>query len=105
MDGSVILGESQQSVDVSKVNTLGTDLNMDVDDFILQEAKKIIKLPTYEIQRRWYGLYSHCKTADVYHATIDDNIHVVTGIGRKGLTSSAGFAKANIHQIFNQRSG
>ncbi|PWK22909.1 FAD dependent oxidoreductase TIGR03364 [Maribacter polysiphoniae] len=103
MDGSVILGESQQSVDVSKINTLGTDLNMDVDDFILQEAKNIIDLPTYEIQRRWYGLYSHCKTDDVYQATIDDNIHVVTGIGRKGLTGSAGFAKANIYHIFNLR--
>ncbi|MBD0779266.1 TIGR03364 family FAD-dependent oxidoreductase [Maribacter sp. ANRC-HE7] len=103
VDGSIILGESQQSVYVSKIDTLGTDLDMDVDNYIQQEAKRIIDLPTYEIQRRWYGLFSHCKSADVYQATIDDNIHIVTGIGRKGLTGSAGFAKANIHQIFNLR--
>ncbi len=100
-DGSVILGNSHESADISKVNRLGMDLNVDIDNFIIEEAKKILDLPTYEIQRRWYGLYSHCKTADVYRETIGENIHIVTGIGKKGLTGSPGFAKVNIHQIFN----
>ncbi len=101
LDGSIIIGDSHRSVDVSKINSLGTDLDMEIDHYILEEAKKIIDLPTYNIQRRWYGLFSHCKTADVFQATIDDNIHIVTGIGGKGLTGSAGFAKANIHEICN----
>ncbi|MRX64126.1 TIGR03364 family FAD-dependent oxidoreductase [Maribacter luteus] len=101
LDGSVILGNSHESADISKVNRLGMDLNVDIDNFIIEEAKKILDLPTYEIQRRWYGLYSHCKTADVYRETIGENIHIVTGIGKNGLTGSPGFAKVNIHQIFN----
>jgi hypothetical protein len=32
---------------------------------MIQEAKKIIDLPNYEIQNRWYGSYSQCKTKDI----------------------------------------
>ncbi|MFS4445962.1 TIGR03364 family FAD-dependent oxidoreductase [Maribacter sp. 2307UL18-2] len=100
-DGSVIIGDSHQYADAHRMDDLGTDLNMDIDDFIIQEAKKIIDLPTYDIQRRWPGFYSQCKTSDIYRNTIDDDIHVVTGIGGKGMTGSAGFAEENIAKIFN----
>ncbi len=100
-DGSVIIGDSHEYAPANQIDVLGTMINMDIDDLILEEAKKIIDLPTYEIQNRWYGLYSQCKTTDIYQKTIDENIHIVTGIGGKGMTASAGFAKENIHKIFN----
>ena len=100
-DGSVIIGDSHEYAPASRIEELGMDLNMDIDHFILQEAKKIFDLPTYRIQNRWYGLYSQCKSADIYQQTIDRNIHIVTGIGGKGMTGSAGFAKENINSIFN----
>lgn len=100
-DGSVILGDSHEYAPASRVDELGTHLNMDIDNFILQEAKKIFDLPTYEIQNRWYGLYSQCRTTDIYQHTIDEDVHIVTGIGGKGMTGSAGFAKQNINSIFN----
>ena len=103
MDGSVILGDSHQYADVDKMEDLGYDLDMDIDHFMLEEAKKIMELPTYEIQRRWYGMYSQCKTSDIFQKTIDENIHIVTGIGGKGMTGSAGFAKKNIATIFNKQ--
>ncbi|WP_373517784.1 TIGR03364 family FAD-dependent oxidoreductase, partial [Pricia sp.] len=83
-DGSMILGDSHEYAPASRIDELGMDLNMDIDNFIIQEAKKIIDLPTYEIQNRWYGLYSQCKTADIYQKTIDEDVHIVTGIGGKG---------------------
>ncbi|HZJ21645.1 MAG TPA: TIGR03364 family FAD-dependent oxidoreductase [Pricia sp.] len=101
MDGSVILGDSHEYAPAGRIDELGMDLNMDIDNFILQEAKKIFDLPTYEIQNRWYGLYSQCKTTDIYQHTIDEDVHIVTGIGGKGMTGSAGFAKQNINSIFN----
>ncbi len=101
MDGSVILGDSHEYAPVSRMDNLGMDLNMDIDNFIVQEAKKIFDLPTYDIQNRWFGLYSQCKTTDIYQNTIDKSIHIVTGIGGKGMTGSAGFAKENINSIFN----
>jgi FAD dependent oxidoreductase TIGR03364 len=100
-DGSVILGDSHQYADAKNKDDLGFDLDMDIDNFMIQEAKKIIDLPNYEIQNRWYGMYSQCKTKDIFEHTIGNNIHIITGIGGKGMTGSAGFSKENINKIFN----
>lgn len=101
MDGSVILGDSHQYADARNSDDLGFNLDMDIDNFMIEEAKKIIALPTYEIQNRWSGIYSQCRTKDVFEHTIGDNIHIITGIGGKGMTGSAGFSKENIAKIFN----
>ena len=101
MDGSIILGDSHQYADVNKIDDLGFDLDMDIDNFMLQEAKKIIKLPDYTIQQRWFGMYSQSKTGDIFRTTVDDDIHIITGIGGKGMTGSAGYAKKSIATIFN----
>ncbi|MGO4820649.1 MULTISPECIES: TIGR03364 family FAD-dependent oxidoreductase [unclassified Flavobacterium] len=100
-DGSIILGDSHQYADAKNKDDLGFDLDMDIDNFMIQEAKKIIDLPNYEIQSRWYGMYSQCKTKDIFEHTIGNNIHIITGIGGKGMTGSAGFSKENINEIFN----
>lgn len=101
LDGSVILGDSHEYAPAKDIDALGFDFNMDIDNFMIEEAKKIINLPTYEIQNRWFGMYSQCKTKDVFEHTVGENIHIITGIGGKGMTGSAGFAKHNIDKIFN----
>mgnify|MGYP003586182086 CR=1 FL=1 len=83
------------------MDDLGFDLRTDVDEFMIEEARKIFNLPSFEIQNRWFGMYSQCKENDIFLYTIDRNIHVVTGIGGKGMTGSAGFSKENIKEIFN----
>lgn len=100
-DGSIILGDSHHYADAKNIDDLGFDLDMDIDNFMIQEAKKIIDLPNYNIQNRWYGTYSQCKTKDIFEETIAENIHIITGIGGKGMTGSAGFSKENIAKIFN----
>ncbi len=100
-DGSVIIGDSHEYADVQNIEDLGYRLNMDIDNFMIHEAQKIINLPTYDIQNRWFGMYSQCKTSDIFQENISPNIHVVTGIGGKGMTGSAGFAKENMTRIFN----
>ncbi|UBZ10803.1 TIGR03364 family FAD-dependent oxidoreductase [Leeuwenhoekiella palythoae] len=101
VDGSVILGDSHEYADADKIEDLGYDLNMNIDNFMIGEAKKIFDLPTYEIQDRWYGIYSQCKTQDIFLKDIDARIHVATGIGGKGMTGSAGFAKHHLETILN----
>ncbi|WP_405410329.1 TIGR03364 family FAD-dependent oxidoreductase [Maribacter sp. Asnod1-A12] len=101
MDGSVILGDSHEYADAENIDDLGFDLNMEIDNLMVNKAKEIFQLPTYEIDQRWFGMYSQCKNSDIFERTIDRNIHIVTGIGGKGMTGSAGFAKYNINQIFN----
>ncbi|PKH51622.1 TIGR03364 family FAD-dependent oxidoreductase [Tenacibaculum sp. Bg11-29] len=101
LDGSVIIGDSHEYADAKNVDDLGFDLKEDIDSFMIEEAKKIINLPTYQIQHRWAGFYSQCKTKDIFEHTISNNIHIVTGIGGKGMTGSAGYSKENINKIFN----
>ncbi|GGE97722.1 FAD dependent oxidoreductase TIGR03364 [Chishuiella changwenlii] len=100
-DGSIILGDSHEYADAKDIDNLGFDLRNEVDDFMINEAKKIFDLPTYEIQKRWFGIYSQSKENDIFNHTIDQHIHIITGIGGKGMTGSAGFAKENINKIFN----
>ena len=102
VDGSVIIGDSHEYADAKNSDALGFELNMDIDNFMLAEAKKIFDLPTYDIQQKWYGTYSQCKVQDIFQKTIDDQIHIVTGIGGKGMTGSAGFSKKHIATLFNQ---
>ena len=101
VDGSVIIGDSHEYADAAHADDLGFDLRADVDAFMIAEAQKIFELPSYEIRNRWYGIYSQCKRADLFQHTIDGSIHIVTGIGGKGMTGSAGFAKENIKKIFD----
>ncbi|MEH6659176.1 TIGR03364 family FAD-dependent oxidoreductase [Leeuwenhoekiella marinoflava] len=100
-NGSVILGDSHEYADADRIEDLGYGLNMDIDNFMIAEAKKIIDLPTYEIQDRWYGIYSQCKTQDIFLETIVERIHIATGIGGKGMTGSAGFSKEHLNTILN----
>lgn len=101
IDGSVIIGDSHEYADAAQKDDLDFSMKAEIDEFIIEEAKKIFDLPTYEIQHRWYGMYSQCKQGDIYQHTIDKNIHIVTGIGGKGMTGSAGFSQYNIKTIFN----
>lgn len=101
LDGSIIIGDSHEYADAKNADDLGYDLNMDIDEFMIQEAKKIINLPTYAIQKRWFGIYSQCKTKDIFEHNISPNIHIITGIGGKGMTGSGGFSKFNINTIFS----
>lgn len=100
LDGSIILGDSHEYADAKNADDLGYDLNMEIDEFMIHEAKKIIDLPTYEIQRRWFGIYSQCKTKDIFEHNPSPNIYIVTGIGGKGMTGSGGFSKFNIDKIY-----
>lgn len=100
-DGSIILGDSHEYADAKDFDDLGFDIKLEINDFMIQEAKKIFQLPSYQIAKSWYGIYSQCKTKDIFEHTIENNIHIVTGIGGKGMTGSAGFAKQNIDRLFN----
>ncbi len=98
--GSVILGDSHEYAAAAQADDLGFDLRDDVNDIMLHRAADIFDLQTWTVKRRWWGIYSQCKHTDIFQATIQDRIHVVTGIGGKGMTGSAGFAAEHISTLF-----
>jgi FAD dependent oxidoreductase TIGR03364 len=98
--GSVIVGDSHEYADAAHADDLGFDLRDDINELMLQRAAEIFDLQNQTVKRRWWGIYSQCKHTDIFQATIQDRIHVVTGIGGKGMTGSAGFAAEHISTLF-----
>lgn len=102
IDGGIILGDSHEYASVKDYDKLGFDLREDINDFMLAEAAKIFDLPSWKIETAWSGIYSQTSDPKGIHTqTIDNAIHVVTGIGGKGMTSSAGFSKYHLGEIYN----
>jgi FAD dependent oxidoreductase TIGR03364 len=99
-DGSYILGDSHEYATAAQVSQLAFDTYPEVNDYMVREARKIFDLPTYAIQRTWAGYYAQCADQDIYHETIDDLIHIVTGIGGKGMTAGPGYAEAHIKALY-----
>lgn len=100
-DGSVIIGDSHEYADAKAVDELDFMIREDINQYILQEARKIFRLDDWTIQRGWYGIYSQCKTQDVFLHDVASDIHIVTGIGGKGMTASPGFAEANLSRLIS----
>lgn len=101
-DGSLVLGDSHEYANVKNFDDLGFDLRSEINEFMLAEAAKIFDLPSWELEAAWAGIY--CQTnhpSGIHTQTIDDHIHIVTGIGGKGMTSSAGFSKHHLGEIYN----
>lgn len=100
VDGSIILGDSHEYADAAGQDELSDFYNeMYINELMLAEAKKIMDLPNWEIEKVWPGFYAQHNEKDIFTETIDDRIHIVTGIGGKGMTTSAGFAKKNIESV------
>lgn len=101
IDGSIILGDSHEYADVQ--NKGGTDhyLRGEITQYFIQEGAKIFNLEHWQIAEQWLGIYSQCKTQDLFQHTIDDKVHIVTAIGGKGMTASAGFSFNHISTIYN----
>jgi FAD dependent oxidoreductase TIGR03364 len=100
MDGTVIIRDSHEYADVKASDELDFMYSSAIHQYILQEAQKILTLEDWTVQRTWYGQYSQCKTQDIFLHDPYPDIHIVTGIGGKGMTASPGFAEANLTRLF-----
>ncbi len=100
IDGSIILGDSHEYADLAERDQLDFTIKSWINRFFLEEAAKIVDLDHWEVDAQWLGFYSQCKQGDLFQRRIDDRVHLITGIGGKGMTASPGLALENIKQIF-----
>jgi FAD dependent oxidoreductase TIGR03364 len=100
-DGSIIIGDSHEYADAKNADQLGFDVKEVITDIIIQEAQRIFDFPHWNIAKQWNGFYAQRKGHDLFMETVDTNTHIVTAIGGKGMTASAGLAEENIHKIFD----
>jgi FAD dependent oxidoreductase TIGR03364 len=94
-DGSFVIGDSHEY----STGDLSDVLDAWLERLILSEARKLIELPSWEIAERWHGIYSMPRDGELYRATMDEVIHVVTGIRGKGMTTGPAVARETIDEL------
>lgn len=99
-DGSVIIGDSHEYAPAHEAEKLGFHTREDIDQAILSEAKRIMNFNKWEVRNRWFGCYTQLADRDILDETVGDKIRIITGIGGKGMTTSAGYAKEVIDEWF-----
>jgi FAD dependent oxidoreductase TIGR03364 len=99
IDGSIIIGDSHEYADVAQAEDLDFGVNDHINQLILNEAQRILDLPDWRIARTWNGFYAQSRSQEIYERTLDDKIHIVTGIGGKGMTTACGYAKAHLERM------
>lgn len=102
IDGSIVIGDSHHYADVAQSDRLGFDYDVEVGNIILEEAQQILALPSWDLAQQWNGFYAQMKgDEEIFEAQPSSNIYIVTAIGGKGMTASAGYAKACIEKLYN----
>ncbi|MFQ3574804.1 MAG: TIGR03364 family FAD-dependent oxidoreductase [Cytophagales bacterium] len=100
-DGSIIIGDSHEYAPANETYKLDFEVRMDMANVIINEAQKVLDLPSWEMTSHWAGFYAQHETKEVFERSISDRIHIVTGIGGKGMTTSLGFAENSLEKILN----
>ncbi len=102
-DGSVIIGDSHRYAKVGESAGLEEVTDMQLNRFIVQEAQKIHALEDWTIDRSWLGYYCQSENQDILNEEVQDHVHIVTGIGGKGMTASLGYAEENVRNTLSIR--
>ncbi len=98
-DGGVVIGDSHQYVDVVDAGLLEESTSPPITSAILAYGRRMLDLPSWDIERLWNGYYLVHPERDIYTETIDGVIHIVTGIGGKGMTTGPGYARHSIDTL------
>jgi D-hydroxyproline dehydrogenase subunit beta len=100
IDGSIIVGDSHEYSKIDETYTLGISDKTYINNLILKASDKILKFKISDkIAQTWSGQYSQTPK-EIFDYDVSENIKILTGIGGKGMTSSAGFSKHNIQKMF-----
>ncbi|MFA0811581.1 TIGR03364 family FAD-dependent oxidoreductase [Microbulbifer epialgicus] len=103
-DGSIIIGDSHEYFSAQDSETLDYEFRQEISTLMVAEAKRILDLPHCNIARTWNGYYSQENSREVLLTSAAENIHLVTGIGGKGMTTGPALMERVIKSIFEENS-
>ena len=86
-NGEVILGDSHEYGDqITPFN------KTEIDELMIRELKKVIKLDDWTIRERWYGVYAKHPELPVFDHRVDDCVSLFVGTSGAGMTMAFGLA-------------
>lgn len=94
-DGRLILGDSHEYGADDRTDTLDST----TERVILSEAQRFLQLPSWDVDERWHGVYTLHPEHELHRESWWGRLHVVTGIGGKGMTTGPGVARESIDSI------
>ena len=94
-NGKVVIGDSHEY----SPGDLLDESDAAVEACILREARRLARLQTWEVSERWLGIYSLHPDQPLFRESIDGRIHLITGIGGKGMTTGPAVARESIDAI------
>jgi glycine/D-amino acid oxidase-like deaminating enzyme len=100
-DGSIILGDSHEYVPAGEQANFGFEVSSEINEMMLSEAKRITSLENWTVDSTWAGFYLQGTQSEVFTKVVDDVIHIINGIGGKGMTTSPGFTAEYIQKLYS----
>lgn len=99
-DGSIIIGDSHEYAPIAAADDLGFHTNHYINELILEEASHIIQIRGRQIATCWSGYYVQHNEKNIFEYDVSPHIHIRTGIGGKGMTAGAGYAKESVDALY-----
>jgi FAD dependent oxidoreductase TIGR03364 len=98
LDSSIIIGDSHEYALPGQEESLDFGISQYLNTLMIQEAQRILDLPSLPIQQYWAGYYaSHEK--GIFEYQFADRIFISTGIGGKGMSTGAGYALEHLNRV------
>lgn len=97
-DGSVIVGDSHHYRKASGLCNDDYELNATLNEGMLKMAAEIAHLETSRLSEYWNGWYTQCSSGSIFKHDVSPKVRILTGIGGKGMTASAGYAEFHLNE-------
>lgn len=91
-DGRLVVGDSHEYT----TGDFPPPADARTEALIVREAARMTRFDDWQVDERWLGIYAAHPTEPIFRQTIDERIHIVTGIGGKGMTTGPAVARQSI---------
>lgn len=99
-DGALIIGDSHENYSLD--SAIDYESSAEINEIILSYLQEMFSFENLKISHTWNGYYMVNPGKEIYNEEIIEHVHVITGIGGKGLSTGPGFSKYNIQQILKR---